>query len=297
MRKGAIGLLAGALLLCGCASLLVPNVQRREHGASSLVDFLYPGGMTPPPHNAMPVLELPLRVGLAFLPPASGSAQLLDEVRKQQVLERVRTRFADRGFVREINVIPEYYLGGQRGYQGLAALQRLYDVDLVALVSWDQVRNQQNNELSLTYLTIVGSFLFPGTSQDVSTLVDLAVVHPPTQSLVLRAGGIDTRKGSSTEVGAGRERHQLGMASFEAAAGRMIENFDAALLDFEEQVRQGTARVQIANAGNGGGGAFDWPMLLLFVPLVLWKLGESLRQGRTVTAPSRRSHGSIISRP
>jgi rhombotail lipoprotein len=266
-RKVALVLL-GTLLLAGCAGMFARHGER--HGrSSSLVEFLYPGG-TPPAAVATPVLELPLAVGVAFLPPAQGHMALLDEADKARILEKVRQRFAGRAFVREIVPIPDYYLSGQRGFEGLAALQRLYGLDLVALLSYDQVARQQGNELSLAYLTIVGAYLFPGTSQDVNTLVDMAVVHPATRSLVLRAAGMDSRQGISTEVRAPERLRERGRESLLAAADRMVENFDAELAAFEGRVRQGTARVEVVHAG--GGGSLDLLLLILAALAVALRL-------------------------
>jgi len=55
------------------------------------------------------------------------------------------------------------------------------------LVSYDQVTRRDDNNWSLTYLTIVGAFVIPATDHDVATMVDLAVVDPASRSLVLRA--------------------------------------------------------------------------------------------------------------
>jgi len=59
-------LAAAGLLLAGCFANMA---QPRRGTSSSLVDFLYPAGETPPPlTDAVPRLNLPLRVGLAFVP-------------------------------------------------------------------------------------------------------------------------------------------------------------------------------------------------------------------------------------
>lgn len=279
MKKLLLG--TGAVLammaLAGCAALFAHPTTRHER-TSSLVDYLYPGG-APPVQNATPVLHLPLTVGVAFLPAPAGRPGALVESEKAAILEAIRSRFESRGFVREIATIPDYYLSGQRGFEGLAALQRLYNLDLVALVSYDQVARQDSNELSLMYLTIVGSWLFPGTSQDVNTMVDLAVVHPATRSLVIRAAGMDSRKGLSTDAGASGRLRARSVESFQASAARMIDNFDAELLRFEQQVKQGTARVQIANPGAGGGGSLDGLLVTALLVLLAVSVVGRVRSG------------------
>jgi rhombotail lipoprotein len=254
-----------SLLGSGCAwmdhAFCASSCHTQDHNASSLVSFLYPDGKIPPQSDAIPELHVPLRVGLAFLPSQGyGSDAKLDAAHKEQLLERIRQRFADRKFVSEIVVIPDYYLTTNKGFSGLEGVQRLYNIDLMALVSYDQVSNVDDNNLSLGYITIVGAYVLKGTRHDVTTLVDLAVVSPATRSLVLRAGGTDTRHGNTTLVDADREKRVAGSASFDGATDQMIEHFDTALTKFEADVREGKANVRVVKrestrGSSGGGGA------------------------------------------
>jgi rhombotail lipoprotein len=252
-----------------------------HHDSSSLVAFLYPNGQVPPPENSVPQLHVPLRVGLAFLPPRNGAGGP-DAAQKERLLERVRAHFSERRFVSEIVIIPDYYLSNERGFAGLEAVERLYAVDLLALVSYDQMMNSDVNDWSLGYLTIVGMYVLKGNRYDVSTLVDLAVVDPATRSLVLRAGGVDTRHGNATLISEQREARAGSVAGFSAAADQMIGHFDGALTEFEAQVRAGRAKVHIVHRDGSGGGAFTWPWLAVLVPLVAARglRGARLEVGR-----------------
>lgn len=256
-------LIALGAALAGCTSFndlwCAPHCRSETHNSSSLVSFLYPDGQTPPRQDATPELHLPLRIGLAFLPSQSpGNYADLDAAHKEQILERIRQRFADRKFVGEIVLIPDYYLKSGRGFEGLQGVQRLYSIDLMALVSYDQVTHRDDTNWSLTYLTIVGAFIFKATDHDIATMVDLAVVDPATQSLVLRAGGTDGIHGHSTLVEEPQDARLAGAQSFDAASNQMIANFDAALNVFEASVRAGHANVRVVNRNGvptGGGGA------------------------------------------
>ena len=272
-----------AVGLSGCANLwCVGGCGAHAQNSSSLVEFLYPNGVTPPLQDAIPQLRIPLRVGLAFLPSnGSDATGGLDAVHKEKLLERIRQRFSSRRFVAEIVVIPDYYLTSRRGFEGLAGVQRLYGVDLMALVSYDQVTHQDENYWSLGYLTIVGAYVLKGSRHDVSTLVDLAVVDPATRSLVLRAGGTDTRHGNTTLVDSERDMREAATDAYDAATDQMIEHFDAALTKFEADVRSGKAAVKVVRKNDsghsGGGGALDWPILAL---LMLVTLGRGARLKR-----------------
>jgi rhombotail lipoprotein len=269
----AIRVLLAAMLavsLAGCAALgasfCTPYCNSSQHSSSSLVEFLYPNGQVPPGDNSIPELHVPLRVGLAFLPGRGGVGP--DAALREELLERVRSHFSDRKFVSEIVIIPDYYLASQRGFQGLEAVQRLYSIDLMALVSYDQVTHEDENNWSLGYLTIVGAYVLKGNRYDVSTLVDLAVVDPATRSLVLRAGGIDTRHGNTTLIEQPREAREAANIGFSAASEQMIGHFDAALSAFEAEVRAGRANVRVVHRGTAGGsGAFTWPWLVALLGL------------------------------
>ncbi len=261
-----------AVVLSGCEALCMPDCSPREHhSSSSLVDFLYPAGQLPPAQNTVPELHVPLRVGLAFLPSQGGAGP--DAALKEQLLERVREHFRDRKFVSDIVIIPDYYLGTRKGYPGLEAVQRLYSLDVVALISYDQVTHTQQTNWSLAYVTIVGAYVIKGDQYDVSTLVDLAVVDPATRSLVLRAGGLDTRHGSATLIDLPQDARHDSHRAFSAAADQMITHMDGALADLEAQVRAGRANVQVVHkeGSRGGAGALSWGWLLALVPLVMWR--------------------------
>jgi rhombotail lipoprotein len=279
-----------ATALAGCEDLnhlfCAPNCHAQTRASSSLVDFLYPQGQTPPPENAVPELRLPLRVGLAFLP-STGSNPLgtLDAAHREELLERIRERFKSRRFVAEIVTIPDYYLAGKRGFEGLESVQRLYHTDLMALVSYDQVTHADDSSWSLAYLTIVGAYVVRGTRQDVSTLVDLAVVDPVTRSLVLRAGGTSAAHDTSTAISADRDARNASNAGFSMATDQMVEHFDVALTEFEQQVKNGTARVKVVHSG-GGAGAFSIGWLLLgWVAVAMRRRSASSAGARNASLP------------
>jgi rhombotail lipoprotein len=282
MNKGIlVGLAAGALLVAGCASIdYLPDRLVHSHNSSSLVDFLYPDGRVPVTATERPQLAIPLRVGLAFLPSANAQGSGLDEAHKEALLERIKQRFASRKFVGEIVLVPDYYLAGQRGFAGLDGIKRLYGLDVIALVSFDQETHLDQNEWSLAYMTIVGAYVVKGNRHDVSTLIDLAVVDPATRQLVIRAGGTDLRHGNTTLIDAARKTREADLAGFSAATDQMIEHFDAALVKFEADVRSGTAPIRVVSknatggSGGGGGGAMDELCIALLLVALAQRVGS-----------------------
>jgi rhombotail lipoprotein len=247
------------------------------------VEFLYPRG-SPPPSDSIPELRIPLRVGLAFLPSRqAGNGASPDALQKQQLLERIRQRFSSRQFVSEIVIIPDYYLSAAQGFAGLESVQRLQKIDVIALVSYDQVIRQNDNPLSLGYLTIVGAFILPGTNRETVTLVDLAVVDPATRSLVLRAAGASSGTRLSTGADAPRVNRNQSVAGFDVAVTELIENFDAALTTFEQDVRAGKANVRVVRRGGGGAGAFGALDAAALLALLLLAVSSRFRAKTSAT--------------
>ena len=73
-----------------------------------------------------------------------------------QLLENVKAEFVDREYIEYIEVIPDTYLRSSRGINGMQQVARLYGVDVMALVSYDQVAVSEDNPSSFLYWTIVG---------------------------------------------------------------------------------------------------------------------------------------------
>src|ERR1700722_18406758 len=267
--------------LSGCANLACfASCQHHTQTSTSLVEFLYHNGSAPPAQDAQPQLHLPLRVGLAFLP-SNGEPRIgPDAAQKEALLQEIRKRFVSRKFIAEIVLIPDYYLQGKSGFAGLEGVQRLYKIDLMALVSYDQVAHEDDNDWSLGYVTIIGAYVLKGTRHDVSTLVDLAVVDPATHSLVLRAGGFDTRHGNVTLFDEPLRLREAAADGFTEATRQMIDHFDSALTAFEGEVRDGKANVRVVSnqrGGGGGGGTLDWEFLLALLPLSMIRARASAR--------------------
>jgi rhombotail lipoprotein len=286
--------LALALGLSGCVALdhafCAPYCQSESHSSSSLVTFLYPHGDIPPPDGAIPQLHVPLRVGLAFLPPQETRNRIvLAAAKRDELLAQIQQRFENRKFVAQIVVIPDYYLQTNRGFAGLEGVQRLYNVDVMALVSYDQVTHEDDNKLSLGYITIVGAYVLKGSTHDVSTLVDLAVVDPATHSLVLRAGGTDTRHASSTLIDVDRDSRVLRAQSFDLATDQMIEHFDIALNKFESDVRDGKANVRVVRRDGhpaAGGGALQPTAVFALLGVLAMRVRARRQTRRTERALS-----------
>ncbi len=257
---------ACALALTACSGLLY---NTRGGVSSSLVDFLYPKGEEPPPRdNVIPQLNLPLRVGLAFVPASRHNKAGLSEAQKLILLNRVKAAFKEREFIQSISVIPDTYLRSSRGFQTVDQVARLYNLDTIALVSYDQISHTDETKASIAYWTIVGAYFIKGNVNDVQTFVDTAVFDVRTHKLLFRAPGVDESRGTSTMVNLTEEVRKRRAESFDKAMVDMTQNLDNELNVFIERVKtEQVAKVVHRPGYTGGGGGLGWwlifPLLLI----------------------------------
>jgi len=278
LRVIIIGL---SVLAGGCSAMWVGHPATRSGVSSSLVDYLYPKGEVPPEFESrIPHLDLPLRVGLAFVPTTGVATPGLSEATKSGLLARVRQAFEGRDYIEHIEVIPDTYLRSSKGFEGMQQVARLYGVDVMALVSYDQVVATDDTRASLLYWTIVGAYVIKATENEVQTFVDTAVFDVASRKLLFRAPGIDRRESKATLVESMEDLRKSREAGFAAAMEAMTGNLLVELDQFEKKLEDNPALAEVAwKDGRGGGGTVD-PLWLL--PLLVC-LARRRRSGRALS--------------
>jgi len=262
---------AGMTLFTGCASYWFTgqSYDTRDGVSSSLVDYLYPAGdLRVSESTAIPRLNLPLRVGIAFVPSKSARASALSEATKMDLLEKVRAAFLDRDYIEHIEVIPDTYLRSSTGFGGMQQVARLYGVDVMALVSYDQVSASEDRKSSFLYWTIIGAYVVKGTQNEVQTFVDTAVFDVTSRSLLFRAPGIDKLRQRSTAVEAAESVRKGRNASFDSAIESMAVNLSHELDGFEARVQDSSSVAEVRWKEPGKGGSTSALTILLL--LAVW---------------------------
>lgn len=263
-----VSLLCVILLVAGCADLW--GASGRRGVSSSLVEYLYPKGEVPPPQDGtVPHLQLPVTVGLAFVPAAFPGNQVLSEASRIELLNKVKAAFAGRDFIRDIVVIPDAYLRSGRGFDALEQTARLYGVDVMALVSYDQIAHSDERKAAFLYWTIIGAYTIEANRNEVQTFVDTAVFDVPTRKLLFRAPGADQQRSTSTLVEVERDIRAAQQAGFEKAMADMTVNLDQELARFKERIKSDQS-VRVTHAGAQGGGGAAGPALLAIAALALF---------------------------
>jgi len=174
--------------------------------SSSLTDFLYPNNQQRiAQSNQIPQINLPTSIGIAFLPSRNWHNNSFDTNTEYQLLEKVKKRFTPYPFIERIKIIPSTYLRhdslkGSSGFDTLNQVARLHNVDLIALVSYDQLTQSKQNNASLFYWTIVGMYVIPGNENTIQTFVDTAIFDVKSRKLLMRTPGVNKLDKLSTLV-------------------------------------------------------------------------------------------------
>ncbi|WP_374480653.1 rhombotarget lipoprotein [Zoogloea sp.] len=240
-----IAIMLSSAALAGCASWF--NNQHRTAERGSVVEYLYPQGDKPALKPSLPELHLPLWVGIAFVPGDNYSN--LGEGDRNQLIDRVKAAFANRPYIAKIETIPSNYLRSRGGFGNLEQAARMFNVDVVVLLSYDQVQFTDTNRLSLLYWTIVGSYLINGNQYDVNTLVDASVFDVSSRSLLFRAPGTSQVKGTAPRVILSEDARQARAEGFRLAVEDLLPRLDAQLENFRTRIREEKA-ARIVRAGS-----------------------------------------------
>jgi rhombotail lipoprotein len=259
------------LILCACAS-------GTQHRAASVVDYLYPAKEVVV-EPSIPTLTLPLKVGIAFVPTkddATNLTMVVPESDRLQLMNQIADHFRKQAYVKNIETIPTSYLMPKGGFQNLEQVSRMFDVDVIALLSYDQVQFSNTGRSSITYWTLLGAYVVEGEKNDTRTLLDAAVFDVTSHKLLFRAPGVSTVKGSATPVNLDEARRKDAAEGFAVATTNLLGTLDTELDAFRTKVRESKTDVKIVeseeyksrkSSGGSGGGSAD-PLLIGAVALL-----------------------------
>ena len=255
--------------------------------ATSTVDYLYPNTKDPIVTPDIPVLTLPMRVGIAFVPGDGGGnygrglmgprnqSFILTEKKKMDLMQEVANHFKKYPYVKDIELIPSAYLTARGSFANLDQIRTMYGIDVIVLLSYDQAQFTDEGMLSLTYWTIVGAYVIPGERNDTHTMLDAVVYDIKSRKMLFRAPGTHHIKGKATLVNLSEKLRADSETGFNEAAKSMIANLDQQLVLFKEKVKERPAEYKVVRtSGYSGGGSFDLTALAMVLGLggyFLWK--------------------------
>jgi len=282
MKTKLILTLAAALsAACFFSSCVAYRTPSRHSEPNSIVQFLYPQGVPRIQEPAVPLLSLPLKVGIAFAPPLSETSKRniysVPEQQKLEVMNNVASHFRELPFVSSIELIPSLYLRPGGGFENMDQLGRFFDLDVIVLLAADQVQFFEDNAASLLYLTVVGAFLVEGERNTTHTMLEAAVFHLPTRQLLFRAPGVSEREGRATAMNSERRARESSQTGYMRASADLAVNLQHELAAFEKRVKEEPERYKVERRPRyAGGGSLSAGGIVI----LLLSLGAGLRASR-----------------
>jgi len=177
--------------------------------------------------------------------------------------------------VKDIEVIPTSYLRPEGGFGNLDQVKAMFDVDVIALVAYDQVQFTNQGVLSLAYWTIVGMYVVQGEKNDTQTLMEAAVYDIASRKLLFRAPGSSQVKASATIVNLSEQLQADSGRGFEEANAQMIGNLKTELDNFKVRIKESPDQFKIENRpGYAGAGALDGGFALALAGIALLAAGR-----------------------
>ena len=269
-----VSALALSLIIVGCQG------TRTNHNSSSVVDYLYPNEK-PVVKPSIPVLSLPLDVGIAFVPAKNRHQDTITEADKLALMKKISAQFEERPFVKSIQTIPSPYLTPQGSFANLDQIKTMYGVDVIALVSYDQTQFTDDSVMSLAYWTLVGAYVVPGEKNDTHTMIDVAVYDIASRKMLFRAPGTNYIKSVTTPVNLEEKLRKDSMKGFQAASDAVIPNLDLQLNEFMERVKSTPTEYKVVHKpGYSGGGSLEW-LSLAFVAAFAGAWSWTRRPGKS----------------
>jgi len=255
---------------------------RSHHRATSVMKFLYPRSAEHVESSAIPVLSLPLKVGVAFVPTEeSGTSQgrfpvsdlTVNESQKMALMKEVSQHFKKYPFVKSIELIPTAYLRAGGSFANLDQLRSMFGVDVITLLSYDQAQFTDEGLFSLSYWTVVGAYIVQGEKNDTQTMLDAVVYDIASRKMLFRAPGVSHIKRSATPVNLTEELRHDSQAGFRAAATNLVTALDLQLTEFRDRVKESPNEIKVVHkpgyTGVGALGPFE-SVLLAGMGLVMF---------------------------
>lgn len=275
-------------VLSGCAT-------QQFSSRSSVVDFLYPNSDQEQIVPAIPTLTLPIRLGIAFVPSEKNHRQghnhwgwtdptgmSLSEPAKLNIKEQLAGHFQSQDYIDEIQLIPSAYLRPQGSFTNLQQLQTMFGIDVVALISFDQIQFSDESKAALSYWTLIGTYLVKGQKNDTSTMMDTAVYDIKSRKLLFRAPGVSHVRGRSTPINLAEELRHDSQQGFAEASAQMIVNLEQELQRFTERLKAKPDDIKVIASNRYRGGSMSQISLTLFMLLLSFRWACSKRNLRVV---------------
>jgi rhombotail lipoprotein len=135
----------------------------------------------------------------------------------------------------------------------------LYGLDVIILLSYDQVQFTDEGMLTLSYWTIIGAYMVSGEKIETKTVMEAAVYDIANRRLLFRASGEGRIKGSSTPVNLSEQLREESAKGFQMVATRLAANLASEAEVFKKQMAMDIGEYKTERKAGYTGGPFGEP--------------------------------------
>jgi len=243
-------IILGIVPLSGCGHYVTQRT-------SNILTYLYPGDTQPVEisNTALPNIPLPLKLVIAFVPESrtssSGDAKIepLTEKHKMEMMHELSSKLRQYPYIAGVEEIPSTYLKVGGSFANLDQIRTMTGVDVIGLVSYDQIQFTDRGLVSLLYWTGIGWYFVPGEKNNTNTMMDVALYHVPTRKPLLRATGQGGVYHYSTPMNQSQNLREDSEDGFKEALYMLAKNFKEQIDIFKSQGVRGPATSLNAGAG------------------------------------------------
>ena len=250
---GAIVL--GIVPLSGCGHY---TTQR----TSNVLAYLHPGETQSAEVSkdiskiSLPNIPIPITLGIAFVPESrtitsGGDTKIepLTEKFKMEMMRELTAQLRQYSIFAGIEEIPSTYLKVGGSFANIDQIRAMTGVDVIGLVSYDQVQFTDRGLVSLLYWTGIGWYFVPGEKNDTNTMIDAALYHIPTRKPLLRATAQSGVYHYSTPMNQSQNLRDDSENGFKEALHMLAADFKKQLDLLKSTLGKGAAASPIAASG------------------------------------------------
>lgn len=220
------------LVVSMCVGLGACALNGATHQSSNLVSYLYPNQPQQVIAAGQSGMVVPVRVGVGYVPEQGLSHQALTDTDKRGLQMAVAAYFEQQSFVSDVRLVPAAYLTPGGSFANLDQLRRIFDVDIMVLLSYDRTRFAERGPAVVSYWTLDGEQLISGEKNDTHTLLDAAVFDIGARQLLFRAPGSSLVRYQRQQGSLAEQLRQDSLVGFEQAGVELMEHLRERLSSF-----------------------------------------------------------------
>lgn len=209
-----------ALLVCLTLGACATDSAHRSSGVS----YLYPNQnehVSIPAGSTLPDVA---RVGVAFVPEQGVNREALAERDRQGLKVAVAAYLEQQPFVSEVTLIPSVYLRPGGSFGNLDQLRRMYDIDVMVMLSYDRTQFVEQGAGSVRYRTLDGEQRLDGRWNDTSTLLQAAVYEIDERQMLFLATGASHVPYTPAGISLSEQLRADSVAGFEQASAELLQH-------------------------------------------------------------------------